>query len=383
MTHQAPGPVTIRQYRPSDAEALDRLNERLEAGGVEHKVWPGDLKHREAPPQTGPRKSRLLVAAGANEMHGGVWLAEQDFSFRGESKSAGWVKYPVSESLVNPECSGIPGSMLFALMREQPLLMALGLGGHGSPFARLLERMKWSGSTIPFFFRFERPFRVLRELRFARRSRVRALALDIAAFTGLGPLGYRVLSAFRRLGSKGPRPDRNVSTTVEPVFGAWTDELWNQCRGLYGMMGNREAATLNDAYPAGYQGLTRLRIQREGKDLGWVCVLSLDLRAKQEDRYFGPLMVGVITDGLSRPEDAATVLAAGAEYLRKNDVDLIITNQSHLSWREGLKAAGFFEGPSNFAFYRSPRVEAALAGATVTPDEIHITRGDCDGPRWI
>jgi len=383
MTHPAPGPVTIREYRPEDADSLDRLNERLEAGGVEHKVWPGDLKHKEAPASSGPRRTRLLVAAGAGEMHGGVWLAEQEFSFRGEPRVAGWVKYPVSESLVNPECSGIPGSMLFALMREQPLLMALGLGGHDSPFARLLGRMKWSGSTIPFFFRFERPFRVLRELRYARRLPSRRLLLDLLAYTGIGPLAYRVLSLVRRLTSQGPRPASGVKAEVVPTFGAWADVLWRDCRGLYGMMGNREPGLLNDAYPEGYEGLTRLRVMRGDRDLGWICVLRMDLQAKQEDRYFGPLVVGVITDGLARPEDAATVLGAGAAYLRESGVDLIITNQSHRSWRDGLRSLGFFEGPSNFAFYRSPKVEAALGAARVNPDEIHITRGDCDGPRWI
>lgn len=382
MSHQSPGPVVVREFSPADSPAVDRLNERLEAGGVEHKVWPGDLKTRTAPPLPGPRRTRLLLAAAPTEVHGGVWLSEQDFFFRGERKPAGWVKYPVSESLVNPECSGIPGSLLFALMREQPLLMALGLGGHDSPFARLLGRMKWSGSTIPFFFRFERPFRVLRELRYARRVPSRRLMLDALAFTGLGFLGYRVLTLVRRLTSKGPKPEAGAAAEAVPTFGTWADALWLECRGLYGMMGNREPGLLNEAYPEGYEGLTRLRVRRGDRDLGWVCVLRMDLRAKKEDRYFGPLVVGVITDGLARPEDAATVLAAGADYLRDSGVDLIITNQSHRSWREGLRSLGFFEGPSNFAFYRAPKVEAALVAAGVTPDEIHITRGDCDGPRW-
>ncbi len=383
MTHQAPGKVVVREFQPTDMPAVDRLNQRLETGGVEHKVWPGELARRTAPPPEGPRRTRLLIAAGATEVHGGVWLAEQRFVFGNQDQRAGWVKYPVSESLVNPECSGIPGSLLFALMREQPLLMALGLGGQHTPFARLLGQMKWTGSIVPFFFRFERPSRVLRRLRYARRTAARRLALDLLGLSGLGWVGYRLVSAWRRWRAGGPRPDRSARAEVVPVFGDWARAVWEENRSRYGMMGSREPELLNDAYPAGYEGLTRLRVTRDGKDLGWICVLRMDLEAKQEDRYFGPVVVGVITDGLARPEDAVTVLDAGAEWLRQSGVDLIITNQSHASWRGGLASLGFFEGPSNFAFYRSPKVEAVLAAAGVGPDDIHITRGDCDGPRWI
>ena len=60
--------------------------------------------------------------------------------------------------------------------------------------------------------------------------------------------------------------------------------------------------------------------------------------------------------------------------------DVIISNQQHRDWRDGLGAMGFREGPSNFALSFSPEAAAGLADEGIAEGEIHINRGDGDGP---
>lgn len=373
--------LSIRRFRPEDVPAIDRLNQRLAANGVPHRVYPEATSPSpdSSPPKS--RISRLLVAEAGGEIHGGVWVMEQGFWIGGSLVPAGWVKYPVAESLIDPAYNGVPGGLLVQLAREQPRLLALGMGGHGGPLAKLLAGMKWAGVTVPFLFRIVHPHRVLRELSYLRTTRLRRLVLDLMAYSGLGWAGHRLMLAARSLFQPAPRRDFTVERVDE--FGSWADVIWDGCRDQYGFVATRDRRQLNQIYPPNLPGLARLRLRREGRDIGWICVLRLDLRSGQDTRYFGRLAVGVVADGLADPRDAPAALAAGTAHLLAADVDIIVGNFSHPTWRAAARTLGFFEGPSNFAFYCSPAVAALLATHAVQAKGVHVTRGDCDGPKWV
>jgi len=371
--------LEVRRFLATDVPAIDRLNERLKAGGVAHQVFGEPVPGREV--AGAPRSHRVFVAAAPPEVRGGVGLLEQDFYLAGETVRAGWIKYPVAESLVDQAYSGVPGSLMLQLLREQPRLMALGMGGHGGALARLLAGLRWPGITVPFLFRLVRPFRVLRELRYARSTRLRRMLLNFLAFSGLGPLGYHGATAVRRLAS--PGPPEGVTATMEPGFGPWADEAWARCRDHYGFLAARTQSVLNDMYPADFEGLTRLRVFQAGREVGWSVVLRLDLRDGRDRDHFGRLAVGVVADGLAAPADAGAVIAAGVEHLLTSDVDILISNQSHSAWITALRHLGFYAGPSNFAFYYSPTMQALLESDVTQAKGLLLNRGDCDGPKWV
>ena len=369
--------LEVRRFRPEDGPAIDRLNARLAAGGIDHRV------HAEpaVPKEHGSRRHRMFIAATPLEVHGGVGLVEQTFRVGGRSIRAGWIKYPVAESLVDPSYSGVPGGLLFQLMREQPHLMALGMGGHAGPLARVLATMRWPGTEVPFYFSILKPARVFRRLRHLRSTAGRRLALDFLAVTGLGWLGVRSATWLRA-----PFPSaslRGVTTETVDAFGPWADAIWQEHQDAYGFVAQRDQQILNELYPLSFEGLSRLRIERAGKDVGWAAVLRMDLRDRPTARYFGRLAVGVVADGFAAPADATAVVAAAVRHLRSQDVDLIISNQSHPAWGKALTQAGFFRGPSNFAFYHSPALNALLESPAVEKKGILLNRGDCDGPKWI
>jgi hypothetical protein len=57
-------------------------------------------------------------------------------------------------------------------------------------------------------------------------------------------------------------------------------------------------------------------------------------------------------------------------------VDLIVSNQLHGAWVSALRGAGFRAGPSNFIFAMSKALTALIPEGA----EVHINRGDGDGP---
>ncbi len=139
---------------------------------------------------------------------------------------------------------------------------------------------------------------------------------------------------------------------------------------------------MNILYPATFSGLTRLRVTRGGETIGWVSVFRSHKTDESRDEYFGTLAVGLLADCFAAPEHAAGVLAVGIDHLLDTGVDLIFSNQSHPAWTSALSSLGFLNGPSKFAFYRAPKVEAALEAIGEPNRFIHVNRGDCDGPRW-
>ncbi|HEX9729006.1 MAG TPA: hypothetical protein VGA37_10920 [Gemmatimonadales bacterium] len=364
--------VEIRRFRPADIAGIDRLNERLAAHGVPWPVYPEDPDTA----QGGAVVATRMYLAADEEIRGAVWLTEQDFWVAGRTERLGWVRYPVSESLIDGRFGGIPGSLLLQLLREQPRLMALGLGGHEGPFAKLLARLGWAGVTVPFYFRLVRPARVLRHLAHVRRTRLRRVLLDTLAWSGVGWAGWKLYDTVARVG----RPAAPRGCVVEEVahFGTWADAVWERARGAYGFVATRDQRALNEMYPQGAP-VRRLRITRDGTDIGWACVVRRDLSASPGATGFGPLRVGLLADGLALPGDAATVSALAASRLQRSDVDLMFSNQCHPAWGAGLRRAGFLAGPSQFAFYYAPSVGKLLSGGIV-PESAHINRGDCDGP---
>lgn len=370
--------IKNRQFEARDAAPIQRLNERLRSGGSAWEVYPGGT----AAEPTDSFVGRLFVAADDDEVRGAVWLHEQDFWLNGTVLRAGWAKYPVAESLVDPRHSGVPAAMLLRLMRVQPRLMTLGMGGHETPYARLLAGMGWKEGDIPFFVYLARPRRVLRHFEFIRRSRWKRLAADLLAVTGFGALGWRGhLLAQRLLAGGWWRSTEATTTEVVPEFGPWADRIWMDVRDEYGFVGRRDAAALNFMYPPSMP-VSRLRVKSDDRTLGWVTVAQHTF-GSDEKSIFRNLTVGLLADGLSGLADVPRLVHAAVADLVRGGADIIVSNQSHPAWIAALRRTGFLQVPSQLAFYSSPAMQRQLAGVADTTNPaplMHVNRGDCDGP---
>jgi hypothetical protein len=361
--------VKAQPFTPDLTPAVAEFNARLLAGGADPELlFPENPAPEAWPKESGRLLEERFVMVEEGSVHGGFILRHQDFWLGGTVASIAHFRLPVSEGIVNRKWVGVGIQMARQALHEQPLLFALGMGGRQRPLPRLLEAMHWKLWEVPFYFFVNRPFRFLRGIRALRSDAWRSLALDVAAFSGLGWVVARMAQWVA-----GRAAPEEVTLENIQAFSNWDDELWNDCKPHYSFLAVRNSATLKLLYPEGSERFLCRRVRRSGKPVGWFVALDT---AMQGHKQFGNLRVGTVADALARPEDAETVIHAAAGFLRARGVDLIVSNQMHPAWGAALRGAGFSQAPSTFVLAVSPKLKEYCGDAR----GIHINRGDGDGP---
>ena len=357
--------TVIEEYRPEHEPGVREFNRRLRAAGEREFEFPESAVPDWLPPAPGRTiYQQYFVAVDSQAVRGGYVIKRQDFALRGERQSIGFLRLPLSEGIVDAAHGLVGSQLLLDATRRQPLMFALGMGGFDRPLPRMLAKIGWKLAAVPFLFRVVRPSRFLRQIRPLRTSVGRRLGLDILALTGVGALAIRATQP--RLAHPGP-------FDIVPDFGEWATDLWEGHRNDYAMAGARDLSTLDALYPSTSDRFVRIRIGSKG----WAVVLDTTMR---NHKYFGDLRVGTIADCFAAPSDADDVIRAAASVLESRGVDLIVSNQLHGAWVKALRAAGFRSGPSNFVFGASRKLAALLDPFEETLPNIHMTRGDGDGP---
>ena len=367
-------PIVIQGYRREDEKAVDEFNQRLQANGASPElVFYRWAEPRWLPPsQSSSLFNEFFIAGDCDTVRGGYALKHQNFLFPdGHLRNIGFYHHPLSEGIVNKSHAIVGTLLLRDAMMRSPLLFCLGMGGYDKPLPQMLVKLGWSHCVIPFYFRVLRPARFLRNLQAARTSPLRNLLMDAGAFSGAGWAALKIYNGVTKL-----RSPTMAAYEVERIseFTEWTDLLWDRCQGAYSFTAVRDCATLRQLYPGSESHLIRLRVRRNGEDLGWAVVGS-----RRADPKYGSMRVGSIIDCLARPEDALAIVRAAWQALSDEGMDLIVSNQSHPAWCQALRAAGFLRAKSNFIFAASKKLAEALAPFDRTTQHMHLTRADGDG----
>ena len=351
--------IEIVPYLPAHQAAVRRFNQRLAAAGAEP-----EMRFPETPEPGWLPGMELFVAVEGDEVRGGYILRRQSFSLGGAMEAAAHYRLPLSEGLVNRAYATLALRLVRDALAREPRLYALGMGGRDNPLPQMLQRLRWRLAEVPFYFKVPHPYHFLREIRTLRRSTLRHLACDAAAFSGAGWLAMRLAGLAGRTAGAAPQE-------MPRSFTGWADAVWQNCHAAYGMIAVRDAATLEEIYSPFDARFLRVRTAD-----AWALLLDTPMR---EHKQFGDLRVGTIVDGLAPSADsAAAMVRTAARWLEERGVDLIISNQLHHFWTAALVQGGFRQGPSNFLLALSPALAACMGSRT--DSEIHMNRGDGDGP---
>jgi hypothetical protein len=350
--------LQILPYTQQAVPAVREFNQRLQDGGAtaDHEQFP------ETPDPGWMPALELFLAMEDSMVRGGYILRRQNFSAAGATVSAAHYRLPLSEGVINRSYAMLGLRMVRDALSREPRLYAIGMAGWDKPLPQMLRRLRWPMCVVPLYFKVPHPARFLRHIRALRTTPLRRAVLDAAAFTGAGWLGMKALGLTRRLP---PAP-----VELAPAFSPWADEIWERSRPAYALLAQRDAATLDQLYPPSDPRF--LRVRAAG---GWAVLLDTQM---QNHKQFGDMRVGTIVDCLSPPESAAAVVRAAASLLEQRGVDLIVSNQLHTAWSRALLECGFRDGRSNYLLALSPAFVQASGGAN--HDQIHINRGDGDGP---
>jgi hypothetical protein len=354
--------TVVTRYTESCADAVRRFNAKLAASR--------EFADFQLPRQ--PAEGCFLAVDGG-VVRGGYLLNPHCFAFRGEVRTVAHYKGPISEGVLDKAYSGIGAQMLRTALKEQPLLFGLGMGGFGNPLPRMLAAMGWKLAAVPFYSLVVKPQRFLRELRALRGSLSRRAAMELARATGAGWLAIHLV----QWGSAVRAPGGGFHWEVVSRFGPWADAVWERSHRRYAMIALRHRDALETRYPESEERFLRIRVSEGTSPVGWAVVLDTPMR---DHKHFGNLRVGSIVDCLALAGREHAVMAAAADALKRRNVDVIVSNQMHRDWGAALRRTGFFSGPSNFVFAASRALGALVEPMEANSREIHLNRGDGDGP---
>jgi len=345
--------IRVAPYTEEWVHAVRAFNQRIATSQQQLPETPR--------PDWMPRME-VFLAVEDDAVRGGYILRRQCFWTAGQETAVAHYRLPLSEGAVNRDYATLGLRLVRDALAREPRLYAMGMGGWDKPLPQMLKRLGWRMCEVPFFFKVLRPSRFLRNIRPLRTTALRRLALDVAAFSGAGALGMRLM----RHGARVSPPKHEMPNT----FSSWAGEVWQRARDSYAMIAQRDAATLDALYPS-----SDARFQRVRTSGGWAVLLNTQMR---DHKQFGDMRVGSIVDCLAPPGQAGDVMRAATAVLENSGVDLIISNQLYQAWSRALHDAGFRAGPSNYLLALSPAL-AALAGDAADHD-FHFNRGDGDGP---
>lgn len=374
--------IKIQPYTEEFTVSVTEFNQRIAPANLTFSVpaspVPGWLPKR--PDRNIHRE--MFLAVEDERVRGAYTLKLQQFLCGGAVRPVGSCQMPVSEGIVDKRYALVGVRIMEDALRRQPLAYDLGIGSIDAPIAKVHRAMGWRFRQIPFFFRVENGFRFSRNIEYLRTDLSWRLGLDTAAFSGVAGLAATLVHRCgAMLAGRGQAKQAAASGSIFAEsfteFGCWADDVWHQCQEHYSLAAVRSAEILNILYPPEHQRFIRVRVLRRDHTVGWAILLSTHMSG---NKYFGNMRVGSIVDCLAVPGEEHAVIAEAARVLRRQRIDLAVTNQSHFAWRSACRGAGFLQGPSNYILGTSKDLSGLLEQSDPEYERIHITRGDGDGP---
>lgn len=371
-------PIRVVPHSHEHRDAVVSFNERMRAAGSPWGFYV-DPEPDWVPKRPGSAVWREYHLAIEDDLHvrGGYALKPQSWSIHRKPEVVTDWQGPFTEGAIDARYSALGLRMIRDMLKKYPLLYSAGHGGPNEPIVQLLRSLGWTLHPMPICLRILRPYRFLRHNRYLRKSPWQRWILDAAAVTGAGTLGIHGIQAALRWRGTTTKRARAVATAVER-FGEWADELWAECHASYECLAVRDSAMMNALVPnRGWPGGTRLKIDREGRAIGWAVVHA---KRMKDDPRFGTLYAAQISDCFAAPADAADVIAATHEYIASLPVDLICSNQSHPAWVEAFERCGYLVLKARRLFAISPPLRDRMAPLEPTLRGLHLTNMDGHGP---
>ena len=318
-------------------------------------------------------------------VRGAFALKPQGWYIQGKEQTVADWQGPFSEGEIAPQHAALGLRMVREMQKKEPLLYSWGHGGRDVPILQLVRKMGWFVHGSPLMLHINNPFRFLRRNGALRRTAAMRWLLDLAAFSGLGPLALSALmlgqTALGRLRQGPGVAIGEVNLTEVEHFGSWADELWEGCKSRYEALAVRDAGAMNALLPEGrWPKAIKLKVEQSGEVIGWAAVMDTSMKG---DARFGDLRLGSVIDCFAAPEHAQAVIWCAKKYLCDRGVDLIISNQTHLGWISGFERNGFLRIANMRYMACSPALSDALAPHDTTLGGLHLTNLDGHGPHQM
>jgi hypothetical protein len=366
--------IRIVPYTEADIEAVRAFNLRLKKK-IDFQFSESHIPSRVPKGNCRSLFEEYFLAKEEDTVRGAYILKHQLFKTLYDVRNVGFIQLPLSEGVVDSKYSLVGVQLISDALRRSRELYALGMGGFNNPLPQVLKAMDWHLSAVPFFFHICHPAKFCQNILFLRKTKIQRTLLELMAYSGIA--WFVVKGGNVILGRK---PGKHVRSEWVKRFGSWADGIWLKAKKECTFAAVREAQILNMLYPDSDRNFLLLKVFCYDKIIGWAVMLSTTMEGH---KHFGGMRLGSVVDCMAVPGHEADVVTSALSRLKKTGVDLIVSNQSHIKWRQAFKATGFLSGPSNFILAASKKLVKTLSPFEKNLHRIHLTRGDGEGPTHL
>lgn len=365
--------IKIVTYEERHIIAVSEFNNRLKVKNITFQFPEHPIPKWLPPKPNSDIYQEYFVAVDENrDVRGGYILKHQQFLVNGNVVSIGDYQLPLSEGIIDHKYNMVGLLLITDALNRQPLMYALGMGGPHQPLPKFLDAMRWTLNEVPFYFTIEHPLRFLRNIQVLRTTLWRRLALDAVALSGVGWAVWKLLGLFKKSPGK-----CSISAEEAERFDNWVEPFWQKQNPANKMVAVRNKQILNILYPKHDKRFIKLKFSKAGIPVGWAVLLDTQM---ENHKQFLNMRVGTIVDCHSLQGYEREIIRICWDILKSKGVDLVISNQYHPVWRDALITNRFLKGPSNFIFATSPKLTQKLKCTEGGIANVHINRGDGDGP---
>ena len=364
---------SIRESNQDDKNLIHDFNKELEDHGINFRLPVSASRSLNKEDFIFERK--FILTENKTIVRAGYTLKYQWFKVNDELLQIGYYYNPVTAGLFNKKYNICGVLLLHDAQKKNTDLFCLGMGGYSEALPKLLKGMDWNLQLIPFFFKVCHPRAFLNNIQYLKKNKLKSFIIKLLANSGLGWLCIKffflIVSLFYIQLKKTPHI---VMEEIE-AFDQDLNSIWENTKQYSSFIAVRNYEYLKTLYSN--KRFIKLKFFDDNKIVGWSICLCTHL---DNHKQFSHMKLGSIVDCLSLKGYEKSIISKTSEMLKKKGADLIVSNQSHIFWKNAFKMNSFIKGPSNFIFASSQVLSNKLTSKTKLKDHIHLTRGDGDGP---
>jgi|TARA_Y100000780_G_scaffold78227_1_gene70800 hypothetical protein len=363
----------IRESNQNDNNIIHDFNKELESHGFNFSLPVPISKNLNT--NNFILKNSFILIENKIAVRAGYTLKCQWFKVNDTLLRIGYYYQPVSAGLFNKKYNICGVMLLNDAQKKYPNLFSLGMGGYSEPLPKLLKSLNWKLQKVPFFFKVFNPNSFLKNMRYFKNTKLESFFIMLMMYSGLGWLFIKFIFQVSSLFNFRLKKEHHLTVKEIEIFDQDLDLVWENSKQYNSFAAVRNCEYLKILYSD--KRFIKLKFVDNNKIVGW----SISLCTKLDDhKYFGHMRLGSIVDCLSLKGYEKSIVCLTAKLLKYKEADLIVSNQSHIFWKNAFKINSFINGPSNYIFALSKILSDKLMDDKKLKDYIHLTRGDGDGP---
>ena len=363
----------IRETNKNDKDLINNFNKELESKGINFKLNLSFLKERKENDFIFERK--FILTENKIKVRAGYTLKSQWFKVNDDLLQIGYYYNPITAGLFNKKYNICGVLLLQDAQTKYKNLFCLGMGGYSEPLPKLLKSLNWNLQTVPFFFKIYNPHSFLKNISYLKNTKFRSFLAKFLTNSGIGWLIIKIF--FQLISLLHFRIKKYPNLVVREIddFREDFDSVWKKTKQNNSFIAVRNSEYLKTLYSN--KRFIKLKFFDSDKIIGWSISLCTQL---DNHKQFGNMKLGSIVDCLSLKGYETSIIKKTSQILKQKGADLIVSNQSHIFWKNAFKNNSFISGPSNFVFASSIALSEKLKSNVKSKNYMHLTRGDGDGP---